>query len=127
MAGLEACGVPGSPDAGPEKRKRLNGIELSGRKAHGSGGAGPGMQADRLENAEWMARGGAARRLAASRPLSRVLDYERRRMPSFPLEQARDWPGAAADLDPSGGPVGRLAGSRALSLSLGEAPDVVLD
>src|SRR6266536_3222554 len=39
-----------------------------------------------------MARGGDARRLAASRPLSRVLDYERRRMPSFPLEHARDWP-----------------------------------
>src|SRR6266511_166786 len=49
-------------------------------------------------------------------------------MPSFPLERARDGPGAAADLDSqSGGPVGRLAGSRALSLSFGEAPDVVLD
>src|SRR6266498_616866 len=49
-------------------------------------------------------------------------------MPSFPLERARDGPGAAADLDSrSGGPVGRLAGSRALSLSLGKAPDVVLD
>jgi len=36
------------PDAGPEKRKRLNGVELGGRKARGSGGAGLGMQADRL-------------------------------------------------------------------------------
>src|SRR6266545_4611806 len=36
------------PTPAPEEHKRLSGVELDGRKARGSGGAGPGMQADRL-------------------------------------------------------------------------------
>ena len=40
--------MPGFVRAAPEERKRLNGIELDGRKDGGSGGARTAMRADLL-------------------------------------------------------------------------------